>query len=252
MSRRRPLSTYTYQQRWILVAGPLGFETLCPPVVLGQAPVASPPLAPPWAAVVALAGLIIEFLLAGMVWHGTRLDAVDALVLRWQEVALTHAGGVASIVSGTLTPVVVLTMVTGAVLGWRVQRWDLTLFALSALPATYAVEVLLKRLVHRQWEGDPALIFPSGHAAMATAVAMTAGLAVRVTRGSGIRRIVVCLTVGYVLAIAGARLVETVHPLTDVLGGVATGLVVTLGMALALTALFGYERPDRAGSAPDR
>jgi membrane-associated phospholipid phosphatase len=219
---------------------------------LKASPVTGMPLAPPWATVFAVAALMVGILLAALVWHATRLPAVDAWVLRWQELALTHAGGVASIVSGTLTPVVVLTMVTGAVLGWRVQRWDLTLFALSALPATYAVEVLLKRLVHRQWEGDPALIFPSGHAAMATAVAMTAVLAVRVTRGSGIRRIVVCLTVGYVLAIAGARLVETVHPLTDVLGGVATGLVVTLGMALALTALFGYERPDRAGSAPDR
>jgi membrane-associated phospholipid phosphatase len=174
-------------------------------------------------------------------------------VLRWQELALTRTGGVASIVSATLTPVVVLTMVTGAVLGWLVQRWDLILFALAALPTTYAVEVLLKRLVHRQWEGDPALIFPSGHAAMATAVALTAVLAVRVTCGAPrIRMIVVCLSVGYVVAIGVARLVETVHPLTDVLGGVATGLVVTLGVALALTAMFGYGLPDRAGSAPDR
>jgi membrane-associated phospholipid phosphatase len=214
--------------------------------------VAPAPLAPPWASAVALTALLTGGVLATLVWHTTRLDPVDAWVLRWQEVALAHAAGVASIVSATLTPVVVLTMVTGAVLGWRVQRWDLTLFALAALPATYAAEVLVKRLVHRQWEGDPALIFPSGHAAMATAVALIAGLAVRVTRGSGIRRIVVYLTVGYVLAIAVARLVETVHPLTDVLGGVATGLVVTLGMALALTALFGYGRPDRAGSAPNR
>ena len=215
--------------------------------------VAPAPLAPPWASAVALAALLIGGVLATMVWHTTRLDPVDAWVLRWQQVALTHAGGVASIVSATLAPVVVLTIVTGAVLGWRVQRWDLTLFALAALPATYAVEVLLKRLVHRQWEGDPALIFPSGHTAMATAVALIAVLAVRVTRGaSGIRRIVVCLTIGYVVAIAVARLVETVHPLTDLLGGVATGLVITLGVALALTALFGYGRPDRAGSAPDR
>jgi membrane-associated phospholipid phosphatase len=220
---------------------------------LKASPVTGMPLAPPWATVVAVAALMVGILLAAVVWHATRLSAVDAWVLRWQELALTRAGGVASIVSATLTPVVVLTMVTGAVLGWRVQRWDLTLFALAALPTTYAVEVLLKRLVHRQWEGDPALIFPSGHAAMATAVALTAVLAVRVTRGAPrIRMIVVCLTVGYVVAIAVARLIETVHAVTDVLGGVATGLVVTLGVALALTAMFGYGRPDRAGSASDR
>jgi len=219
---------------------------------LRPSPVASPPLAPPRAIFVAVAALVVGILLAALVWHATRLQPVDAWTLRWQEMALIRAGGVASIVSATLTPVVVLTMVTGAVLGWRVQRWDLTLFALAALPATYAVEVLLKRLVHRQWEGDPALIFPSGHAAMATAVALTAVLAARVTRGAPrLRLIVVCLAVSYVLAIAVARLVETVHPLTDVLGGVATGLVVTLGVALALTALFGW-RPDRVSSAPDR
>jgi membrane-associated phospholipid phosphatase len=218
---------------------------------LRPSPVASPPLAPPRAILVAVAALVVGILLAALVWHATRLQPVDAWTLRWQEMALIRAGGVASIVSATLTPVVVLTMVTGAVLGWRVQRWDLTLFALAALPATYAVEVLLKRLVHRQWEGDPALIFPSGHAAMATAVALTAILAVRVTHvGRRARMAVACLTIGYALVIAVARLVETVHPLTDVLGGVATGLVVTLGVALALTALFGW-RPDRVSSDPD-
>jgi membrane-associated phospholipid phosphatase len=218
---------------------------------LKASPVTGMPLAPPWATVVAVAALMIGILLAALVWHATRLDPVDAWVLRWQELALTRAGWVASIVSATLTPVVVLTMVTGAILGYRIKRWDLTLFALAALPATYALEVLLKRLVHRQWEGGPALIFPSGHAAMATAVALIAVLAARITRGTPrFRLIVVCLAVSYVLAIAVARLVETVHPLTDVLGGVATGLVVTLGGALALTALFGW-RPDRVSSAPD-
>ena len=41
--------------------------------------------------------------------------------------------------------------------------------------------MLLKRLVHRQWNGDPAPIaFPSGHVAVATAAAMTAVLVLRV------------------------------------------------------------------------
>jgi membrane-associated phospholipid phosphatase len=38
-----------------------------------------------------------------------------------------------------------------------------------------------------------------------------------------------------VLVIAVARLVETVHSLTDVVGGGTTGLVVTLGAASAIT-----------------
>jgi membrane-associated phospholipid phosphatase len=213
----------------------------------------SAPLAPPWAAAVALTALLTGSVLAALVWHATRLDPVDAGVLRWQELAAARARGLAAIVSATLKPVVLLTMVAGAIIGWRVKRRDLIVLALVALPATFAVEHLLKRLVHRQWEGDPALLFPSGHAAMATAVALIAVLAVRVAPvAPRARRAVACLTIGYVLAIAVARLVETVHPLTDVLGGVATGLVVTLGAALALTAIFGWEPPDRASAAPGR
>jgi hypothetical protein len=63
------------------------------------------------------------------------------------------------------------------------------------------------------------------------------------------RLAVAWLAGGYALAIAVARLVETVHPLTDVLGGGATGLVVTLGGALALTAVSGSEQ-SRQPSAP--
>jgi membrane-associated phospholipid phosphatase len=191
--------------------------------------------------------------LAALVWHATRLDPVDTWVLRWQELAFVRAGRLASSISATLKPVVLLTMVVAAVLGWRVKRRDLILLAVAALPATLAVEMVLKRLVHRQWEGDPALLFPSGHAAMGVAVALTAVLAVRLAPiAPRIRLAVAFLTVGYALAIAVARLVETVHPLTDVLGGVATGVVVTLGAALVLTAMFGCEPPDRANAAAGR
>ena len=210
-------------------------------------------LAPPWAGSVALTALVIGSILAALVWHATRLDSVDAWVLRWQDLAFTQADGLATIVSATLKPAVLLTMGAAAVFGWWVKRRDLIALALAALPATYAVEVMLKRLVHRQWEGDPALLFPSGHAALATGVALVAVMAVRVAPVARCARLAVaCLSVGYALAISVARLVETVHPLTDVLGGIATGLVVTLGVALALTAMFGYGRPDRAGSAPGR
>ena len=51
------------------------------------------------------------------------------------------------------------------------------------------------------------------------------------------------------LVVAVARLVETVHTLTDVLGGGATGLLVTLGAASAITALWRLAHV-RAGSSP--
>jgi membrane-associated phospholipid phosphatase len=73
---------------------------------------------------------------------------------------------------------------------------------------------------------------------MATAVALIAMLAVRVAPvAPRLRRTVVWMAAGYVAAIAVARLVETVHPLTDVLGGAALGLVVTLATTLAITFL---------------
>ena len=204
----------------------------------GDVKASSAPLAPPWAAAVAVAAFLAGSVLAALVWHATRLDPVDTWVLRWQEVANSRAGALATLVAATLKPVVVATMVAGTLLGWLVRRRDLTVLTLAALPATLAAEILLKRVVHRQWEGDPDLLFPSGHAAMATAVALIAVLAVRVAPGAPrLRRTVAWTAGGYVAAIAVARLVETVHSLTDLLGGVALGLVVTLGTALAITGL---------------
>ena len=119
--------------------------------------------------------------------------------------------------------------------------------------------------MHRQWHGDPALLFPSGHVAVATAAAMTAVLVLRVVPVSPRARVVAaCLGGGFVLVVAVARLVETVHSLTDVVGGGATGLVVTLGAASAISAWFrrahlrassgassrSTTRPPPAGSSP--
>ncbi len=204
----------------------------------------APSLAPPWAAPVAVVALGVGIILTGWVWHATRLNRVDAWVMRWQELAYPHASGVAEIVSGTLPPVMLMTMVACAVLAWLAGRRDAVVLALAAAPATLAAELLLKQLVHRQWQGDPALIFPSGHSAVATAAAMTAVLVLRVVPVAPSARVAAaCLGGGFVLVIALARLVETVHSLTDIVGGATTGLVVTLGAALAIA-----KWPRRAAS----
>jgi membrane-associated phospholipid phosphatase len=193
-------------------------------------------LAPPWAAPVAVAALLVGSLLAALVWHATRLDPVDAWVMRWQDIAYSHAAGVAAVVSGTLGPVVLLAMMASAALGWLARRRDAVALALAAAPATLVVEVLLKRLVHRQWPGGPALLFPSGHLAVATTAALTAVLVLRVAPVAPHARLVVAWLGGaFVLVNAVARLVETVHSLTDLVAGSATGAVVTLGAALAIT-----------------
>jgi membrane-associated phospholipid phosphatase len=195
-------------------------------------------LAPPWAVPVAAIAALVEIALAGLVWHATRLDPVDSWVMRWQERIHSHDGGVAAIVAETLTVGAMLgTMVAGATLAWLAGRRDAVVLALVASPATLAAETLLKDLVHRQWNGDPALLFPSGHVAVATAAATTAVLVVRVLRVARSTRVATAYVgAGLVLVVAVARLAETVHSLTDVVGGVTTGLVVTLGAALAITA----------------
>jgi membrane-associated phospholipid phosphatase len=195
------------------------------------------PLAPPWAAPVAVAAFLLGGLLAALVWHATKLNRTDASVYRWQ-VAYDRGREAATVLSGALAPAVVLTMLAGAAVAWRVGRRDALLLALAAPPTTLAVELAVKRLVHRQWNGDPALIFPSGHLAVATSAAVTAVLVVRVAPVAPRTRVAVALLGGgYMLLIAAARLVETVHSLTDMLGGTATGLAVTLGLALAITGL---------------
>ena len=199
---------------------------------------AAGPLAPPWAGRVAVAAVLLGALLATLVWHATELDRVDAWAYHWQEIANQHGGRVAEVVSGTEAPVVLLMMLACAVVAWRVGRRDAVLLAVGVVPATLAVDLLLKQLVHRQWPGGSALIFPAGHPAAATAAAVAATLVLRVVPVTSRTRLAVALVGGgYVLLVGTARLVETVHALTDVLGGIATGVAIALGLALAITRL---------------
>jgi membrane-associated phospholipid phosphatase len=199
-----------------------------------------PALAPVWAAAVAVAALTVGSLLAAVVWHARQLDPVDAWVMRWQQLVYPHGHRAAAIVSGTVLPVAVVTTVACAAVAWRAQRRDALVLALAAVPATLGVNTVLKQLVHRQRPGGPGLLYPSGHIALATAAALVAVLVVRVTPFQPrVRMFVPWLAGSFVLVIATARLTETVHALTDLVGGAATGLVVTLGAALTITLVAG-------------
>lgn len=210
-------------------------------------------LAPPWAVAVAVAAFSAGTAITALIWHSGQPDAFDAWVMRGQEVAYPHANRVADILSGTVAPVAIVVVLTSAALAWLVGRWDAVVLALIAIPGTLGVQVLLKQLVHRQRPGGPALVYPSGHLAVATAAAVTLVLVLRVTPAPPRTRVVVALLAGsYVLVIATARLVETVHFLTDVLGGVAAGIVVTLAAALAITAWSRQRRPNAGVKPPER
>src|SRR5262245_18348885 len=152
------------------------------PVMAGSAPSvagtsgpteSAPALAPPWAAPVALVALVVEALAAGLVWHATRLVPIDAWVMHWQERVHAHGDRVAEAVAGVLAVAALVMVVADAVVGGLAARRAALLLALTAAPATLAAELVLKDLVHRQWHGDPDLLFPSGLAAVATAVAVS-------------------------------------------------------------------------------
>jgi membrane-associated phospholipid phosphatase len=198
-------------------------------------------LAPPWAPLVVTAALAVTASLAAMVWHSDQLGWVDAWAMR--EIP-AHSHGyqgflIASAISDVLGPLLVGVMVAVGAFAWlRLRRRDALALSLLAPPATGAAKVALKYFVARQPPGGGALMYPSGHLAIATAVAVTVVLVVRVgSRSARLKRAVVTLAVLLVLVAAWARLAETAHSLSDVVGGVTTGLAVALGIALALSAL---------------
>lgn len=210
----------------------------------------TPAVAPRWAVPSVAVAVVVVAVLTPLVWHTRQPDQVDAWVMSWQEVAYGHAGRLAGVVTDVLMRVAVAVVLASAGLAWRARRLDAMALAITAVPTTLVVNRLLKEVVHRQPPDGPLLLFPSGHLAMAAAAVLTAVLVVRVTAvPPGARRAVAWLAGGFLAALGAARLAEMIHYLTDVLAGGATGLVVTLAIALAITAGWrtGWARVTRPG-----
>ena len=218
------------------------------------APPAPGSLAPPWTPVVAALAILFTAVLSGRLWHSTGLPGVDAWVLdllgaRSGERQFRLATGVAS----GLRALTVGGILATALVAWKaLRRWNAVALALLAPATTLAVERLLKLLVARRAPASTVFHYPSGHVAVATALALSLVLILR----PAIVRPRVKLSVGLCVALlvplmAWARLVETAHLLTDVVGGVSTGVAVTLGVALLLDRADGEHRQDeRRKQAP--
>jgi membrane-associated phospholipid phosphatase len=185
---------------------------------------------------VAIGSSVVVALLAALVWHTLRPDPVDAEMMRWQEGVTVRGNGIATVVATSVAPLAVLVVLAGAALAWRVKRWDAVVLALVATPGAYVVESLLKEVVHRQREGGADLLYPSGHVAVAAAAVGTVVLVAGVVGASPRTRTCVAWLAGcLVIAVAAARLVQTVHFATDVVGGAALGIAVTCWAALAIS-----------------
>lgn len=195
-------------------------------------------LAPSWAPLATAAAALVTALIGALVWHSTRLGWLDAWALRVFRADSYLEFRLASATSASvrlLAPAAVSAMAAFAWLALR--RRDAVILALTAPALTFGVEKLVKQVVARQAPGSGVLVYPSGHLAVATALALTLVLVVRLTtaRPLVMVAVVACATL-LVLVVARARLAETAHSLSDVAGGITTGMAVTLVAALLLDA----------------
>ena len=111
------------------------------------------------------------------------------------------------------------------------------------------MEKLLKPLVARRAPTSTVFHYPSGHMAVATALALSLVLILQLTMTRPRVKTLVELAAAYFVSLmAWARLVETAHLLTDVVGGVSTGVAVTLGAALLRSTA--QSRADSSSSMP--
>jgi membrane-associated phospholipid phosphatase len=193
-------------------------------------------LAPPWAPAGAAVAVLITGILGGLVWHSTRLPGPDAWGLHLLGAHTERQFRLATELTTGLRALTVGGIVATALIAWMaLRRYNAVALAVLAPAATLAVEKLLKPLVARQAEASPVFQYPSGHVAVATALALSLVLIVRSSRArAGVRTVAVLSSGLVVLLMAGARIVETAHVLSDVVGGAAAGVAVTLVAALIL------------------
>jgi membrane-associated phospholipid phosphatase len=201
------------------------------------APPGPAPLAPPWAPAAAAFAVLVTAVLGGLVWHSTRLPGLDAWVLhllgaqsgeRQFRLATELATGLRTVTVGGI-------LATALVAWMALRRWNAVALAVLAPATTLAVDKLLKPLVARRAPASTVFHYPSGHVAVATALALSLVLILRPSMVRPRVKTLVGLSVALLVPLmAVARLVETAHLLTDVAGGVSTGVAVTLGAALLL------------------
>jgi membrane-associated phospholipid phosphatase len=189
-------------------------------------------LAPRWALAAAVLGVLVTALIAALVWHSRQLPGLDAWVEDRLGARTDQQFRLAGEVASALRGVTVLG-VAAAAGAWAVlRRWNGVALALLAPAGTLAAELLLKPLVARRAPESTTFHYPSGHVAVATALAVSLVLLVRFARARpAVRLATVVATSLLVVAMAVAVLVATAHLFSDVVGGVATGVAVTLAAA---------------------
>jgi hypothetical protein len=193
------------------------------------------PLPVPWAPVAAALATLFTVALSGRVWHSTGLPAVDAWMLellgaqsdeRQLRLATEVASGCGPLPWPESWP---RPSSPGGSFGggarspwpcWRLRpRWPPSGCSSCWWPAGRPA----------RWSSSTR----SGHMAVATALVLSLVLILRPAMARPRVKLSIGLSVALLVPLmAWARLVETAHLLTDVIGGVSTGVAVTLGTAL--------------------
>src|SRR4029453_17574516 len=89
----------------------------------------TPALSPPWALVAGVAASCVVALVAALVWHTRWPNPADAEMMRWQEAVRARGDGIATPIVHAVGPLVLLAVLAGAALAWRVKRWDAVVLA---------------------------------------------------------------------------------------------------------------------------
>ena len=201
-------------------------------------------LPPGWGLLAGASWLVSAVVLAGLGWHLHRVGAGNLVDLRLDgPLARRFAGdrGLLSLLAGLGSPEgVALSSVVLAALAAARRWWRGVLLALLAAPLAGALtELVLKPAVGVKGPGGTALGFPSGHTTGAVGVALTVTVLLLPRAGSHPFPATLRLLLGLAaLALAAgtglAMVVLGYHRTTDVVGGVATAVVVVLAVAAAL------------------
>jgi membrane-associated phospholipid phosphatase len=193
-------------------------------------------LAPPWAPLAATVAVLVTSVIARLVWHSDRLGAADAWGVRELEATSGTVLLAARVVSAGLVSLAIAGSLVIAVFAWAAMRWrEAVLLALAAPALALAAEQVLKLFVQRRVPEADVFHYPSGHLAVGTAVALSLVLVMRPTRARSATKTAATVAASLFVAVMGVtRVIESAHLLSDIVGGVATGVAVTLGAALLL------------------
>ncbi|WP_326956127.1 MULTISPECIES: phosphatase PAP2 family protein [unclassified Amycolatopsis] len=170
-------------------------------------------------------------------FHDSGLTGIDAAVLPsldgvrppWRYVALVFDFGGEPVGSTILVALV-------ALLGFLAHRVRIAVLTVVGVLATVAVTTVLKPIVGRTIHGE-FLSYPSGHTAMATALALVIGLLVadrlHLGRTAGVLLMLVLAAVAGI-AMGWAEVSLGAHYPTDAIGGFCAALAVVPAMAWAV------------------